>query len=165
MKFLLGSKIGMTQIFDDKGAAIAVTLIDVPPCVVTQIRTKECDGYDAVQLGFGKNKTNKPEKGHARDLGTFAVLKEYRVKETTDKKVGDAIDVSLFAEGDAIRVSGISKGKGFQGVVKRHHFGAAEHRTDKNTANANRDPSARHGRNECSKGRVWQEEWAAKGKQ
>ena len=124
MKFLLGSKIGMTQIFDDKGAAIAVTLIDVPPCVVTQIRTKECDGYAAVQLGFGKkNKTNKPEKGHARDLGMFAVLKEYRVKETTDKKVGDAIDVSMFAEGDAIRVSGISKGKGFQGVVKRHHFG------------------------------------------
>lgn len=124
MKFLLGSKIGMTQIFDAKGSAVAVTLIDVPPCTVTQIRTKERDGYDAVQLGFGKkNKTNKPEKGHVRDLGTFSVLKEYRVRETPDKKVGDAIDVSMFAEGDAIRVSGISKGKGFQGVVKRHHFG------------------------------------------
>lgn len=124
MKFLLGSKIGMTQIFNDKGAAIAVTLIDVPPCIVTQIRTKERDGYDAVQLGFGaKNKTNKPEKGHVRDLGAFAVLKEYRVEGATDKKVGDAVDVSMFSEGDAIRVSGTSKAKGFQGVVKRHGFG------------------------------------------
>lgn len=124
MKFLLGNKIGMTQIFDEKGAAIAVTLIDVPPCTVTQIRTKERDGYDAVQLGFGaKNKTNKPEKGHVRDLGAFAVLKEYRVEGATDKKVGDAVDVSMFSEGDAIRVSGTSKAKGFQGVVKRHGFG------------------------------------------
>lgn len=114
----------MTQIFDEKGAAIAVTLIDVQPCTVTQVRTKECDGYDAVQLGFGaKNKANKPEKGHVRDLGAFAVLKEYRTKGAADKKVGDAIDVSLFAEGDAIKVSGTSKAKGFQGVVKRHHFG------------------------------------------
>lgn len=124
MKFLLGNKIGMTQIFDEKGSAIAVTLIDVSPCTVTQVRTKARDGYDAVQLGFGaKNKTNKPEKGHVRELGSFAVLKEYRVESTTDKKVGDAVDVSMFAEGDAIRVSGTSKAKGFQGVVKRHHFG------------------------------------------
>lgn len=124
MKFLLGNKIGMTQIFDEKGSAIAVTLIDVAPCTVTHVRTKARDGYDAVQLGFGaKNKMNKPEKGHVRDLGAFAVLKEYRVEGAADKKVGDAVDVSVFTEGDAIRVSGISKAKGFQGVVKRHHFG------------------------------------------
>ncbi|MCR4322982.1 MAG: 50S ribosomal protein L3 [Candidatus Azambacteria bacterium] len=124
MKFLLGSKIGMTQIFDENGSAIAVTLIDVPPCAVTQVRTKERDGYDAVQLGFGaKNKTNKPEKGHVRDLGAFSVLREYRVEGAADKKVGDIVDVSMFVEGDPIRVSGISKAKGFQGVVKRHHFG------------------------------------------
>ncbi|MEK7493825.1 MAG: 50S ribosomal protein L3 [Patescibacteria group bacterium] len=124
MKFLLGNKIGMTRIFNEKGTAIAVTLIDVPPCKVTQIRTKERDGYDAVQLGFGaKNKTNKPEKGHAGALGAFSVLKEYRVEGATDKKVGDAVDVSMFTEGEAIKVSGISKAKGFQGVVKRHHFG------------------------------------------
>lgn len=130
MKYIVGKKIEMTQVFDEKGMVTPVTLVAVEPCIVTAVRTKEKDGYDAVQIGYGKkNKINKAEKGHLKDLGPFAVLKEYRVEGASDKKVGDIIDVSIFAEGDAIKVTGTSKAKGFQGVVKRHHFkgGAGSH--------------------------------------
>lgn len=122
-KFILGSKVGMTQVFDANGHAVPVTLIEAQPCTVTFVRTTAKDGYGAIQIGCGVRKhINKPEKGHLRDLGPFMLLREFRVDGVSDKKVGDHIDVSLFHEGDTVAVSGITKAKGFQGVVKRHHF-------------------------------------------
>ncbi|MBI3685274.1 50S ribosomal protein L3 [Candidatus Azambacteria bacterium] len=123
-KFILGNKVGMTQAYDAQGSAVPITLVEVKPCIVTFVRTKEKDGYDAVQIGCGARKrTNKPETGHLRGHAPFAVLKEFRVKGASDKKVGDSIDVSIFSEGDEVEVSGVTKAKGFQGVVKRHNFG------------------------------------------
>ena len=129
MKFILGKKIGMTRIFNENGKAIPVTVVEANPCTVTFIRSKEKDGYEAVQVGCGlKNKINKPEKGHLKELSQFAVLKEFRVN-APDHKIGDVIDISVFNEGEKVKISGISKAKGFQGVVKRHSFrgGAASH--------------------------------------
>ena len=123
MKFILGTKEEMTQVFDNEGAVHPVTVINAGPVTVTQIRNEEKDGYEAVQVGYGeKNEKNinKPEKGHLKDLGNFRYLKEF---ETTEgMKVGDKIDVSVFEEGDEVIISAVSKGKGFQGVVKRHNF-------------------------------------------
>lgn len=121
MKFLLGTKIGMSQLFKEDGTVVPVTVVQVEPNVVVQVKTKDKDGYEAVQVGVGsKKKLTKPAKGHRKDLGAFAVLKEF--KSAGELKVGDKIDASVFAEGDAVKVTGISKGKGFQGVVKRHGF-------------------------------------------
>jgi large subunit ribosomal protein L3 len=125
MKFILGRKLNMTQIFDEKGSAIPVTAVAVRGNVVTQVRTKDTDGYEAVQVAEGSknpNRVNKPMKGHLKDLGSFASLREFRGEGMT-LKVGDKVDVSQFKAGETIRVSAISKGKGFQGVVKRHGFG------------------------------------------
>ncbi len=125
MKFILGRKLNMTQIYDANGAAIPVTMVATRPNVVTQVRTKELDGYEAVQLGEGTrnpNRINKPAKGHFKDLGNFASLSEFRIESPT-LKVGDKVELSQFVVGDVITVSAISKGKGFQGVVKRHGFG------------------------------------------
>jgi len=123
-KFILAQKIKMTQIFqDDK--IIPITLLEAGPVVVTQIKTKERDGYCAVQVGFGsKKKISKALKGHLKDLGNFRWVKEFRIDESeiNNYKVGDKIDVSLFQEGEKIKISGTSKSKGFQGVVKRHGF-------------------------------------------
>ena len=118
----------MTQVFDEKGRVAPVTLIEAGPCAVTQIRTKEKDGYSAVQIGFERTKRlNKPLAGHLKNAGDFSVLREFFA--SGDCKPGDAIDVSVFQEGDKVKVSGISKAKGFQGVVKRHGFagGSATH--------------------------------------
>jgi len=131
MKFILGVKKNMTQVFDDKGNVRPVTVLEAGPIVITQIKTKEKDGYHAVQVGFGTKKEkniNKAIKGHVKGLGNFRFIKEFRVDDEKDikalagMKVGDKIDVSAFKEGDKITVSSISKGKGFQGVVKRHGF-------------------------------------------
>lgn len=114
----------MTQIYDDAGSAIPVTAVVVRGNIVTQVRTKEADGYEAVQVGEGSrnpNRMNKAAKGHFKDLGSFASLKEFRV-DAPAMKVGDKIELSQFQPGDAVTVSAISKGKGFQGVVKRHGF-------------------------------------------
>src|SRR3989344_66489 len=125
MKFLLGTKEEMTQIFDGTGASYPATVVMAGPCVVTQIKAKGKEGYDALQLGFGeKRKLLKPQAGHLKGLGNFRYLREVRVSDDEARgfKVGDRVDAALFAEGDHVRVSGISKGKGFQGVVKRHGF-------------------------------------------
>jgi large subunit ribosomal protein L3 len=125
MKFILGRKLNMTQIFDNEGVVHPTTLVEVSPIVVTQVKTKETDGYNAVQVASGVKKAeriNKAMKGHMKDLGAFASLREFRVNEVNNK-VGDKIDLNQFKQGDAIEVSAISKGKGFQGVVKRHGFG------------------------------------------
>ena len=122
MKFILGKKIGMSQVFSEDRKVTPVTLIEAGPCVVTQVKTEEKDGYQAVQVGFGeRKKINRPLMGHLKDLGKFRYLREIRnVKE--DMKIGDKIDAGVFKEGDKIKVVGISKGKGFQGVMKRHGF-------------------------------------------
>jgi large subunit ribosomal protein L3 len=125
MKFILGRKLNMTQIYDERGTAIPVTAVAVRGNVVTQVRTKDTDGYEAVQIGEGTksaNHINKPMKGHLKDNGNVAVLREFRM-DSPALKVGDKIEISQFAVGDTVAVSAISKGKGFQGVVKRHGFG------------------------------------------
>ncbi len=123
MKFILGKKLNMTQIFDESGKVTPVTLIEADPCTVTQVKTDKTDGYTAVQLGsFTKKKINKPEKGHFKDFGQFAVLKEFKALDAGNYNVGDKVDISVFSEGEKVNVTGISKGKGFQGVVKRHGF-------------------------------------------
>lgn len=115
----------MTQIFDSEGKVHPVTLVVAGPATVLQVKTKDTDGYDAVQVGFGDRKdksTNKPLKGHVKDNGSFRYLKEFRVSNVADYKVGDKITLDSFDLGDVLEVSGTSKGKGFQGVVKRHGF-------------------------------------------
>ena len=121
MAFILGKKLKMSQIWkDDK--IIPITLISAGPVVITQVRTKEKDGYEAVQIGFGaKKRLNKPMKGHLKNLGNFRNLKEFKV-QSAKFKVADVLDVSQFQEGDKVKVSGLNKGRGFQGVVKRHGF-------------------------------------------
>ena len=128
MKFILGKKLNMTQVFDEKGRVYIGTLISAAPMKVTQIKNADKDGYQSVQVGSGEKRAKTVSKavlGHIKDLAgenkAFEYIKEFRT-ETADAKVGDTIDVSIFKEGDDIVVSGISKGKGFQGVVKRHGF-------------------------------------------
>jgi large subunit ribosomal protein L3 len=124
MKFILGRKLNMAQIYDASGAVVPVTLVATRGNVVTQIRTTDTDGYEAVQIGEGERnpaRINKPQKGHFKDLGNFAALAEFRVTAPA-VKIGDKIELSQFNVGDSVTVSAISKGKGFQGVVKRHGF-------------------------------------------
>lgn len=127
MKFILGTKEQMTEYFKENGTVVSVTLVSVGPTVVTQVKTKEKDGYSAVQVGFGTRNAkniNKAQKGHFKDLGSFKFVKEFTPDQDITCKVGDTFTVSdLFAVGDKVVVSGTSKGKGFQGVVKRHGFG------------------------------------------
>ena len=127
MSGLIGRKIGMTSIFDENGKNIPCTVIECGPCVVTQVRTKDVDGYEAIQLGFD-DKTEKhsikAELGHFKKAGTVAKKKVVEFKGfETEYKLGDVIAVDLFAEGEFVDVVGVSKGRGFQGVVKRHGFG------------------------------------------
>jgi large subunit ribosomal protein L3 len=135
MQGIIGRKVGMTQVYAEDGRAIPVTVIQAGPCVVVQRKTKQKDGYEAVQLGLVEDrkvkKVTKPMAGHFKkaDLPPCRVLREVRVEGKDEVKVGDKISVEQFAPGDTIVVTGTSKGKGFQGVVKRHHFrgGAATH--------------------------------------
>jgi len=129
MKGILGKKIGMTSIFDDKGESIPCTVIEAGPCLITQIKTKEKDGYEALQIGFSDAKervVNKPMAGHFKKAGVAPkkVVLEFRGFDVTQFQVGAEIKIdSLFAKGDIVSVAGKSKGRGFQGVMKRHHFG------------------------------------------
>lgn len=123
---LLGRKIGMTQIFRQNGEVVPVTVIEAGPCVVTQIRTKERDGYEAVQIGFGATearKLSKPRQGHLAGANTLVRhLREFKADNVADHTVGETLDVDLFAVGQRVDVVGTSKGRGFAGVVKRHGF-------------------------------------------
>ena len=125
MSGLIGKKIGMTSIFDENGKNIPCTVIEAGPCVVTQVRTKEVDGYEALQLGFDDKKTvNKAAEGHAKKAGTVAKRKVVEFQGyNEDYKLGDSVTVEHFKEGEFVDIAGTSKGKGFQGVVKRHGFG------------------------------------------
>jgi large subunit ribosomal protein L3 len=126
MSGLIGKKIGMTSIYGDNGKMIACTVVEAGPCVVTQVKTKDKEGYDAIQLAFGDKKekhTIKSEKGLYDKAKSAPKRKLVEFKEFTEtKNVGDVLDVTVFAEGDFVDVVGTSKGKGFQGVVKRHGF-------------------------------------------
>lgn len=120
---ILGKKVEMTQVFQDDGAVVAVTAIEAGPCTVTQIKTKAQEGYDAVQLGFGQAKRiNRPQRGHLKKLGLYKHLREFRVEDASKIQLGDRVDVGIFHPGDLVDVIGTSKGRGFAGVVKRHHF-------------------------------------------
>ncbi|MGB5323172.1 50S ribosomal protein L3 [Lutimonas sp.] len=130
MSGLIGKKIGMTSIYDENGKNIPCTVIQAGPCVVTQVRTKEVDGYEALQLGFddkAEKQSNKALNGHFKKAGTTAKRRvvEFQGFEQ-DFKLGDEISVDHFEEGEFVDVSGTSKGKGFQGVVKRHGFAGSE---------------------------------------
>ena len=120
---IIGRKLGMTQIFRDDGKAEAVTAVEAGPCIVIQVKTAAKEGYNAVQFGFGETKRLKsPQRGHLKGLGQFKYLREFIVDDTEGVEVGDRVDVSLFQEGDMVDVTGMSKSKGFAGVVKRHGF-------------------------------------------
>ena len=134
MKAIIGKKVGMTQIFDENGYVIPVTVIEAGPCTVAQVKSVETDGYEAVQLGFGEIKDkhiNKPEKGHFAKANVTAKkhLREFRLDSIEGIKVGDELKADVFAAGEKIDVQGTSKGKGFQGVIKRHgqHRGPMGH--------------------------------------
>jgi len=126
MSGLIGKKIGMTSLYDEGGKNLACTVIEAGPCIVTQLKNNEKDGYSSVQLGFNDKKEtriNKSEKGHAKKANTDPKTKLVEFKGFEEElKIGDTINVSHFVEGEFVDVSGISKGKGFQGVVKRHGF-------------------------------------------
>ena len=142
IKFILGKKLGMSQVYGEDGNVIPVTVIEAEPNTVLQVKNMEKDKYEAVQVGFGTKKEkniNKQQKGHFKDMGNFATVKEFRFDSKGKKSrgqeqemidsaqltVGQKIDVSVFAPGDAVKVTGMTKGKGFQGVVKRHGFHGA----------------------------------------
>ena len=133
-KGIIGKKIGMTQIFDEKGNVVPVTVIEATPNVVAQVKTVETDGYNSIQLGYGEVKDkhiNKPEKGHFTKAGLAAKkhLREFRVEDVENYKVGDEVKADIFEAGEKIDVQGTTKGKGFQGVIKRHgqHRGPIGH--------------------------------------
>lgn len=120
---ILGKKIGMTQVFMEDGTVVPVTAIEAGPCVVTQIKSAEKEGYNAVQLGFGETKRlNKPEKGHLKKLGSFKHLREFPLGDASEAELGQKITVEMFEAGENVSVVGTSKGRGFAGVVKRHGF-------------------------------------------
>ena len=148
---MIGKKLGMTQIFKE-AIVEAVTAIEAGPCTVIQVKTVATEGYNAAQLGFGDAKQLKsPQRGHLKGLSRFKYLRELRLKDTEGVEPGQQIDVSLFQPGDMVDITGISKGKGFAGVVKRHHFagGPKTHgQSDRHRAAGSIGASA-------SPGRVW----------
>ena len=126
MKTILGTKERMTQVFDEKGVVHPATIIKAGPVVVTQVKTKATDGYNAIQVGFGtrsEKNLSKAVKGHFKDLGNFRYVREFRIEgDMPTVKVGDTYEAGLFATGDLVKIVSVSKGRGFQGGVKRHGF-------------------------------------------
>lgn len=131
MKGILGKKVGMTQIFDDAGEAVPVTIIEAGPCYITQLKSRKTDGYEAIQMGFGEAKRlNRPQRGHLpKGVPDLRYLHEITVDDIAAYEIGQKIDAGIFSVGDLVDVTGISKGKGFAGVMKRHSFrgGPATH--------------------------------------
>lgn len=153
MKMMLAEKLNMSQVFDAAGNVIPVTLVKAVPNVVLAQKTKEKDGYEAVQLGFGERSEKnirKPERGHFKDLGNFRRVREFRTTDTFER--GAKIDVTQFSEGDIVKVSGLSKAKGFQGVVRRHGFHGAP--ATHGTKHAHRQPGSIGGGGGRAGGRV-----------
>jgi large subunit ribosomal protein L3 len=134
---LIGRKVGMTQLFGDDGTMVAVSVLSVEPNTVTELRTLERDGYTAVQLGAGiARRTTKPRAGQLKDLPRVRDVREFRVDDVAAYEVGQTLDVSLFEAGESVHITGISKGKGFAGTIKRHHFrrGPETHGSDSHRA-------------------------------
>lgn len=130
MHYLIAKKIGMTRRFRDDGTVVPVTVLNAGPCTVTQVKTKDKDGYEAVQIGFGKtSRARKPQAKASGENGPFAIVAEFRTLAGGKVERGSVLDAGIFAIGEKVRVTGTSKGRGFQGVVKRHHFkgGPASH--------------------------------------
>ena len=120
---IYGRKIGMTTLFEESGDAVPVTVIETPPCVVLQVKTRESDGYEAIQIGFGeRRRINSPMKGHVKELGKFQMLREMKVDDIGKWEVGQKVGCEIFEAGDLVDISGATKGRGFTGVVKRHGF-------------------------------------------
>lgn len=120
---IIGRKIGMTRVFLEGGEMVGITAIEAGPCFVTQVKDLAKDGYSAVQLGFGRARhLNAPQKGHLKDLDEVRYLHEFKIEDVSSVKRGDKVDVSFLNSGDFVNISGLSKGRGFAGVVKRHHF-------------------------------------------
>ena len=152
-KAIIGKKIGMTQIFDADGKVIPVTVIEAGPCSVTQIKTEEKEGYNAVQLGFAdvaERKLNKPQLGHLKKAGEAVkkYLKEFRFDDMSSYNLGDVLKADVFAEGDSVDITGISKGKGYAGTIKRFgahrspmSHGAGPMHRHQGSMGANTDPS------------------------
>ncbi|MGI6367843.1 MAG: 50S ribosomal protein L3 [Anaerolineae bacterium] len=123
-KALLGRKVGMTRILDESGVTIPVTIVELGPCYVTQVKTESTDGYNAVQLGFEQvRQLNSPERGHLRNVPLLKHLREVATDDADTYQVGQRLDVSLFAAGELVDAIGVSKGKGFAGAMKRHNYG------------------------------------------
>jgi large subunit ribosomal protein L3 len=153
MSFILARKVKMSQEFRGD-EVVPVTVLEVSPCVVTQVRTADRDGYTAVQLGSGtRRRITKPMAGHLGANGLLRSLREFRVAaDATPATVGDRVDVTAFTVGDLVQVSGVSKGKGFQGVMKRHHFHGQD--ATHGTKHAHREPGSIAGGGRNGKGRV-----------
>jgi large subunit ribosomal protein L3 len=150
---ILGKKVGMTSIFESDGRLVPVTVVEAGPCVVTQIKNIETDGYKALQLGFEEidaKKINKPEAGHFEKSGGkgFSTLREFRVDNIDDYELGQVLDLGMFSVGDKVVVSGVSKGRGFQGTIKRHGF--------------SRGPETHGSRNHRKPGSIGQSAWPAR---
>jgi len=147
---IIGKKMGMSQVFRDDGTLSAVTAIEAGPCTVTRVKTAEKDGYNAVQLGFGQAKQlSSSQRGHLKELGHFKYLREFRLDDIKDIEEGQKIDVSLFKSGDLVDITGLSKGKGFAGVVKKYGFagGPKTHgQSDRHRARGSIGASASPGR-------------------
>jgi large subunit ribosomal protein L3 len=134
---LIGRKVGMTQVFAEDGTMVPVSVVAIEPNTVTELRTIERDGYTAVQIGAGTaRRTTKPRLGQLKDLPRVRDVREFRVDDVADYEVGQQFDVSLFEEGESVDITGTSKGKGFAGVIKRHHFhrGPETHGSDSHRA-------------------------------
>lgn len=129
---LIGKKLGMTRVFDEDGRAVPVTVLQLGPCPVTQIKNEGTDGYSAVQLGYGddrkESRTSKAAEGHAKKAGTSAprMLREFRVDDSSGFELGQALTVELFKDASAVKVTGVTKGRGFAGVMKRYNFGGGK---------------------------------------
>ena len=120
---IFGRKVGMTQLFEENGDAVPVTVIETPPCTVVQVKNHDSDGYEAVQLGFGeKKRVTQPLKGHMKGLGQFEYLREVKVDDIAAWEVGQKVGCEIFEPGDLVDVTGATKGRGFAGVMKRHNF-------------------------------------------
>jgi len=147
---LIGRKVGMTQVFQDDGTMVAVSVLAIEPNTVTKLRTTERDGYTAVQIGTEVSKRlNKPETGQLKDLPKVATIREFRVDSVDDVTVGQVFSIGdLFTEGDMVDVTGVSKGKGFAGVIKRHNFhrGPQTHGSDHHRAPGSIGPGTTPGR-------------------
>ncbi len=153
MSAILGKKIGMTNVFSPDGRLVPVTVVQVGPCVVTQVKTMETDGYTALQLGFDERpmeKLNKPIAGHLKKAGDkgFRVLREFRTENVEEIEPGAEVNIDMFTVGEKVTVSGISKGRGFQGTIKRHGF--------------SRGPETHGNRNHRKPGSIGNSAWPAK---